>query len=77
MGAQLKEEARFFKSVKGNKCIPGRRNSTSLKVHVVEKWPLPQWKHSMPRGEGDRRINKDKSGIISTIPAYDKSYMLF
>lgn len=38
-----------------------------MKVHAVEKEPLPPLEHSMPRDEGGRRTQKDKAGMISAV----------
>ena len=62
-----KGEVRFCKTEMGKKGIPGRRNSTSMKVHTMEKEPLSQLEHSMPRREGGRRMEKDKTGTINHI----------
>lgn len=62
-----KGELGFCKTETGKKGIPRRRNSTSMKVHTMEKEPLSQLEHSMPRGEGGRRTEKDKTGTINHI----------
>lgn len=56
----------FFKSEKGKKDVPGRRNGTSIKMYAVEKEPLPQLEHSLLRSE-KARIEREKAGMISTI----------
>lgn len=38
-----------------------------MKVHAVEKEPLPPLEHSMARDEGGRRPQKDKAGMISAV----------
>lgn len=38
-----------------------------MEVHTMEEEPLSQLENSMPRGEGGRRMEKDKTGMINHI----------